>query len=95
MKIVEKRKSIYNICSVMWKKFVNQEKNGSQLPKNLWNEIDNMVFEKLLEEIEKNKKIGGIYTIKYIKQVLECVSKYYNPFYTEYSIVPNKNGNFN
>eukprot|EP00833_Pecoramyces_ruminatium_P012621 jgi/Orpsp1_1/1186653/evm.model.d7180000052255.2 len=78
---------------VLYMNYVQNEDDGSSFPKESWDGIDEIIFEKIIEKIENNKNIGGIYTIKFIKKFLECVSQYY-PKFKNHSIIPNQNGHF-
>jgi len=89
-KFIEKRKMIYEICSKMWTNKFSGMEDGSGFPKDLWNGIDEMVFDKLLLAIQNIGGIKGIISIDYINRVLDCVTEYY-PYYTDYSIIPNQN----
>ncbi|ORX79571.1 hypothetical protein BCR32DRAFT_300799 [Anaeromyces robustus] len=90
---IQKRKTIYELCSVIWN--MSEMKDGSGLHKELWNGIDEMVFDNLLSTIQNLKEINGqtLISIDFLNKVLKCVTKYYSD-YTEYSIIPNQNGKF-
>jgi len=89
-KFIEKRNTIYDICSVIWTDKFSGKEDGSGFPKDLWNGIDEMVFDKLLLEIQNIGVINNNISIDYINKVLDCVTEYY-PKYTDYSIIPNQN----
>jgi len=89
---VQKRQTIYELCSEIFKN-MPQQMDGSSFPKELWNGIDEIVFKKLIEKIEKQGHLGGYFSIKYMKKFLNCISVYYSEL-NKYSIIPNQNGQF-
>ncbi|ORY74951.1 hypothetical protein LY90DRAFT_632928 [Neocallimastix californiae] len=89
---IEKRNLVYELCATVWN-FIGEKKDGTKFPKDLWNGIDDMVFRELIKKIEYQKKIGGIYSIKFMNKFLGCVSEHYTR-YINYSVVPNQNGTF-
>jgi len=91
---IEKRKTIYELCSKVWNDKVSEIKDGNEFPEELWNGIDDIIFGELIQNIKVAKKIDeNIYTLEFIKQFLECASKYY-PSFRMYPIIPNKYGKF-
>jgi len=90
---VQKRNEIYDLCNEIFKDRMPNKMDGRLFPKELWNGIDEIVFDKLIEKAEIQGKIGEIYNIEYMKKLLNCVSKFY-PFLYQHSIIPNKNGEF-
>eukprot|EP00833_Pecoramyces_ruminatium_P016728 jgi/Orpsp1_1/1190760/evm.model.d7180000081067.1 len=90
---VEKRNTIYELCSCIWNNLVPDKNDGNSFPKQLWDKIDEIVFKKIIENIENNKNVNNIYSIKFMKKFLECVLQYY-PEFRNHSIIPNKNGKF-
>ncbi|ORX87290.1 hypothetical protein BCR32DRAFT_289410 [Anaeromyces robustus] len=91
---IQKRLTIYQLCSVLWDNSIPRcENNGNGFPKELWDGTDDIVFKELIRKIVNQKKLGGDFTIDYMKQFLECVSCYYSEF-KNYLIVPNQNGKF-
>jgi len=91
---VQKRLTIYQLCSVIWDDSIPRHENkGNGFPKELWDGVDDIIFKELIRKIENNKNLGGDFTIDYMNQFLECVSHYYSEF-KNYSIVPNQNGKF-
>jgi len=87
---IQKRKTVYELCSVMWN--LSGMKNGSGFSKNLWNGIDEMVFDKLLLVIQEFKEIKDKISIEFINKVLVCFSNYFpNTIISNYSINPNQN----
>ncbi|OUM57448.1 hypothetical protein PIROE2DRAFT_17572 [Piromyces sp. E2] len=50
-----------------------------------------VLFSEIIKNVENSKYLGRSYSIEFIKEFLECVSKYY-PKYYKYSIIPNQNG---
>eukprot|EP00833_Pecoramyces_ruminatium_P010914 jgi/Orpsp1_1/1184946/evm.model.c7180000091682.1 len=90
---VEKRKTIYELCSKIWGSNMSEIKDGNSFPEELWNKIDDIIFDIIINLVEKSKKISDIFTIEFMKKFLECVSKYY-PTFKMHSIIPNKNGKF-
>jgi len=92
-KYVEKRQTLYELCKIVFEDAMPDKMDGNLFPKVLWNGIDEMVFEKLIEAITNQGKLEGIYTIEFMKMFLECASEYY-PTFRNYPIVPNQNGIF-
>ncbi|KAG4091317.1 hypothetical protein H8356DRAFT_1708124 [Neocallimastix lanati (nom. inval.)] len=91
-KFIQKRKNIYELCSVIWENYLSGEKDGSKFPEDLWNGIDEMVFDKLLLEIQESKKIDDKISVEFINKVLKCFSQYFQNFeINEYSFIPNQN----
>jgi len=91
---VQKRHIIYELCSKVFKDEIPSKMDGSLFPKELWNGIDEIVFDKLIEKIEEQEKLGGIFDIEYMKKFLKCVTEFYQQSYKAFSIVPNQNGIF-
>ncbi|OUM63092.1 hypothetical protein PIROE2DRAFT_10448, partial [Piromyces sp. E2] len=89
---VEKRHKIYELCSRIFNNVPNKM-DGSLFPKDLWDGIDEIVFERIIEELEKYGKIGGKYNIEFLKKILKCLSENYQ-FFKNHSIIPNQNGDF-
>ncbi|OUM69104.1 hypothetical protein PIROE2DRAFT_2989 [Piromyces sp. E2] len=92
-KFKEKRNMIYELCSKVWNQNILNKKNGNLFPEELWNGIDDKIFNKLIEVIQNKERLGGIFNIEYIKSFLECLIEYY-PNYKDYKIVPNENDEF-
>eukprot|EP00833_Pecoramyces_ruminatium_P015499 jgi/Orpsp1_1/1189531/evm.model.d7180000072673.1 len=92
-KFNKKRQTIYELCFEVWNKLIPSVNDGNLFPKESWDGIDEIIFKKIIEKIENNKSIGDIYSIKFMKKFLECVSQYY-PEFRNHSIIPNKNGIF-
>ncbi|OUM65748.1 hypothetical protein PIROE2DRAFT_7163 [Piromyces sp. E2] len=92
-KYVEKRNTIYDICKIVFGNSMPNKMDGNSFPKVLFNGIDEMVFEKIIENIVNQGKLGDIYTIEFMKMFLECVSEYY-PTFRNRPVVPNQNGIF-
>ena len=89
----KKREMLYEFCSILWNNKMYQKIDGSDFPEEIWDRVDNMVFNKIIESISQNKKIGGIYTINFINKFLDCALTYY-PSFRNSPIIPNKNGFF-
>lgn len=45
---IQKRKTVYELCSVIWKNSMSEMKNGNEFPKRLWDEMDDIVYEKII-----------------------------------------------
>jgi len=93
IEFIEKRENIYEFCKTLWSDKMSYAKDGTEFPKELWNDIDERVFQELLNSIQNYGQLNNIITIKFLNKFLNCVSKYYY-YYTSYSIIPNKNGVF-
>jgi len=90
----QKREEIYEFCSTVWDSQKKKIKRVNDFPKELWNGIDDMVFEHLIEEISKYGKLDdNSYTIDFMIKFLKCVSIYY-PKYRNFKLIPNQNGMF-
>eukprot|EP00833_Pecoramyces_ruminatium_P012595 jgi/Orpsp1_1/1186627/evm.model.d7180000052101.1 len=89
----KKREMLYDFCSIIWNNKMYQKIDGSDFPEEIWDKVDNMVFSKIIENIQNSKRIGGIYTINFINKFLDCALTYY-PSFRNSSIIPNKNGFF-
>jgi len=92
-KFVQKRNTLYELCKNVFGNSMPEKKNGNLFPKELWNGIDELVFEKLIKNIESQGRLGGVYSIEFMKKFLECVTEYY-PSFRNHPIVPNQNGYF-
>ena len=94
---IQKRKTIYKLCYSVFNDtnnyFMPMEMDGTLFPRELWNGIDEVIFVKLLENIQQYGKFNKIFTVEYMKEFLECVSEYY-PTFKNYKVVPNQNGVF-
>jgi len=92
IKVLFKRKTVYELYSVIWNKHLSGMKDGSGFSEDLWNGIDDIVFDKFLLEIQKFKEIKGKISITFINNVLKCFSQYFrNIEISKYSIIPNQN----
>lgn len=81
---------MYELCSEVFKEKIPSRMDRSSFPKELWNEIDEIVFDKLIEKLVNQGKLGGIYNTEYIKKCLECVSEYYLPFKKKFNCSKSK-----
>jgi len=89
----QKRDIIYELCSIMFKDKMSQKKDGTKFPKEIYDKIDNMVINKIIEKIEEFGNICNNCSIEFINKFLSIATKYY-PLYINNSIIPNKNGKF-
>ena len=92
-KFQQKREKIYELCSVMFKDKISERKDGTKFPKEIWDKIDIMVYNQIIEKIEKFDHICDECSIEFINKFLSIVTQYY-PLFINYSIIPNKNGKF-
>ena len=53
----QKREMIYELCSIMFKDKMSKKKDGTKFPEELWDKIDNMAFNKIIEKIERYEYI--------------------------------------
>ena len=91
---IEKRNLIYDFCFYAFKEYMFEKKDGSKFPKELWDQIDNIIIATIMKDIEKSEKIGKKYTIDYLKKFIEFIIKYYPNYIYHYSIFPNQNEKF-
>ena len=89
----QKREMIYELCSIIFKDKMSKKKDGKKFPEEIWDKIDIMVFEKIIEKIEEYEHICDECTLEFINKFLKVVTKYY-PLFIKHSIIPNKNGDF-
>jgi len=89
----KKREMLYEFCSIIWNNKMYQKIDGTDFPEEIWDRVDNMVFSKIIENIQKNMKIGGVYTISFINKFIDCALTHY-PSFRNSPIIPNKNGHF-
>jgi len=73
---IKKRNLVYELCATVWN-YMGEKKDGTKFPIDLWNEINGIVLLELIKKIEYQKKIGGIYSIKFMNKFLGCVSEQY------------------
>ncbi|KAG4104427.1 hypothetical protein H8356DRAFT_1369783 [Neocallimastix lanati (nom. inval.)] len=92
-KLIEKRETIYELCSLIWNDSMPTKRNGNSFPERIWNGIDEILFENLIEHIERIGNLTETFNIKYMKKFLKLISEYY-PSYKDHSIIPNQNGKF-
>ncbi|OUM68466.1 hypothetical protein PIROE2DRAFT_3755 [Piromyces sp. E2] len=67
----KKREMLYEFCTILWNNKMYQKIDGSDFPEEIWDRVDNMVFNKIIENIQKNNRLGGIYTINFINKFLD------------------------
>jgi len=89
----QKREMIYEVCSMMFKDKISDKKDGTKFPEEIWSKIDEMLYKKIIEKMQKYEHICAECSIEFINKFLKIVTKYY-PSFINYSIIPNKNGNF-
>jgi len=87
-RFIEKRNTIYELCSKAWSQDILARKNGNLFPEELWNGIDDKIFLKLIEVVQSNERLGGgdTFNFEYIKTFLECLTEYY-PDFKNYKMV--------
>lgn len=90
---IERRNLIYEFCSFVWKDVMTEKKDGTNFPKEQWDKIDNTVIKKIIEDIEKEEKLGRKYTIDFTQKFVEFIIKNYHNF-VDKNIFPNQNGVF-
>jgi len=90
----QKREMIYELCSFMFKDKMYQKLDGTKFPEEIWEKVDIMVINKIIENIKQYGHICDECSIEFINKLLKIATKYYYPLYIYHSIIPNKNGKF-
>ena len=89
----QKREMIYEVCSMIFKDKMSTKKDGTKFPEEIWSKIDEMLYIKIIEKIQKYEHVCEQCSIEFINKFLKIVTKYF-PSFINYSIIPNKNGKF-
>ena len=89
----QKREMIYELCSIMFKDKMSQKRDGTKFPEEIWEKIDIMVVNKIIEKIKEYGYIRNECSIEFINKFLRIVFMYYK-YFISYPIFPNKNGKF-
>jgi len=90
----QKRELIYELCSIMFKGKMQQKKDGTNFPEEIWKKIDNMVVNKIIENIKQYGHICDECSIEFINKFLKIIIRYYQDYIYYIPIFPNKNGKF-
>ena len=89
----QKRELIYELCSIMFIDKMSLKKDGTNFPEEIWEKIDFMVTNKIIEKIKEYGHICDECPIEFINKFLIFIILYYK-YFLNYPIFPNKNGNF-
>ena len=92
-KFQQKREIIYELCSIIFKDKKFQKRNGTKFPEKIWENVDIMIINKIIEKIGKYGHICDECSIEFINKFLYLLIIYYRN-YLNYAIIPNKNGRF-
>ena len=89
----QKREIFYELCSIMFKDKMSQKRDGTTFPQEMYDNIDFMVTNKIIEKFKEYGHICDECSIEFINKFLIIIILYYK-YFINYPIFPNKKGNF-
>ena len=73
----QKREMIYELCSIMFKDKMYKKMDGAKFPEEIWDKIDIILINQIIEKIEEYGHICDKCSIEFINKFLRIATKYY------------------
>ena len=93
-KYIEKRKLIFEFCKIVWNGNISNQKNGNQIPEELYIGVDDFIINNIIQKIEETEQITRKYDIYFIVKFIKFLLEYYPNEIDRRKIIPNQNGKF-